>query len=561
MQWFQLEVVPPESPGPLRLCVPPGSLQEKSGYELRLKESVRVQKGLCVHVPCSFSYPWTSWYSSAVLYIYWYRSRDNIQRDYPVASNNPHKPARTETANRFRLLEDPTTNSCSLNISNAKRSDTGSYFFRVERGYDVKYSYTDKKLHLQVTEEPDIHVPERLESGRPTRVTCNLPGSCEGGRPLTFSWVGAALDSLSPQALRSSVLNLTLRPQDHGTNLTCQVKQEGYTVITERTILLNVSYAPRNLTIRIFRNVTAFEILQTTSPLPILEGQALWLLCAADSNPPAELSWFRGSPALNTTPISSTGILELRQVGSEEGEFTCHAWNLLGSQYVSLSLPVHYPPQLLGPSCSWEEEGLHCSCSSRAQPAPSVRWQLGERLLEGNFSNTSFKVTFNSEGPWANSSLSLSEGLSSSLRLSCEAGNVHGAQSATVLLLPGKSVSLAGVVPGALGGAGAMALLSLCSCLIFFCIVKARRKQASRRLKGMDDEDAVMGTIALGSKQKCQPESPPEQALPAGGVPSSGEQQEELHYANLSFHGVQLREPQDPAAASTCEYSEINTTR
>uniref|UniRef100_A0A671EL27 Ig-like domain-containing protein n=1 Tax=Rhinolophus ferrumequinum TaxID=59479 RepID=A0A671EL27_RHIFE len=428
----------------LRLCVPPGSLQEKSGYELRLKESVRVQKGLCVHVPCSFSYPWTSWYSSAVLYIYWYRSRDNIQRDYPVASNNPHKPARTETANRFRLLEDPTTNSCSLNISNAKRSDTGSYFFRVERGYDVKYSYTDKKLHLQVTEEPDIHVPERLESGRPTRVTCNLPGSCEGGRPLTFSWVGAALDSLSPQALRSSVLNLTLRPQDHGTNLTCQVKQEGYTVITERTILLNVSYAPRNLTIRIFRNVTGRKkprlILQTTSPLPILEGQALWLLCAADSNPPAELSWFRGSPALNTTPISSTGILELRQVGSEEGEFTCHAWNLLGSQYVSLSLPVHYPPQLLGPSCSWEEEGLHCSCSSRAQPAPSVRWQLGERLLEGNFSNTSFKVTFNSEGPWANSSLSLSEGLSSSLRLSCEAGNVHGAQSATVLLLPGQGV-------------------------------------------------------------------------------------------------------------------------
>lgn len=78
-------------------------------------------------------------------------------------------------------------------------------------------------------------------SGRPTRVTCNLPGSCEGGRPLTFSWVGAALDSLSPRTLRSSVLNLTLRPQDHGTNLTCQVKQQGYRVPVERTILLNVS--------------------------------------------------------------------------------------------------------------------------------------------------------------------------------------------------------------------------------------------------------------------------------------------------------------------------------
>lgn len=53
--------------------------------------------------------------------------------------------------------------------------------------------------------------------------------------------MGAALDSLNPWALQSSVLNLTLRPRDHGTNLTCQVKEQGYRVITERTILLNVS--------------------------------------------------------------------------------------------------------------------------------------------------------------------------------------------------------------------------------------------------------------------------------------------------------------------------------
>lgn len=134
----------------LRPCVPPGSLQEKQGYELRLKESVTVQEGLCVHVPCSFSYPWNLQSSSEVLHIYWYRNGGNIQRNNLVASNNPDKPVRTETANRFRLLEDLRTNSCSLSISNARRSDTGTYFFRVERGH-VKYTYTDKKLHLQVT--------------------------------------------------------------------------------------------------------------------------------------------------------------------------------------------------------------------------------------------------------------------------------------------------------------------------------------------------------------------------------------------------------------------------
>ena len=86
----------------------------------------------------------------------------------------------------------------------------------------------------------------------------------------------------------------------------------------------------------------ALKILQNTSSLPVQEGQALRLLCVADSNPPAQLSWFRGSPALEVTPISSTGVLELPPVGAaaEEEEFTCRAQNPLGSQNISLSLSV-----------------------------------------------------------------------------------------------------------------------------------------------------------------------------------------------------------------------------
>ncbi|XP_012498800.1 PREDICTED: sialic acid-binding Ig-like lectin 5 [Propithecus coquereli] len=211
--------------------------------------------------------------------------------------------------------------------------------------------------------------------------------------------------------------------------------------------------------------------MQNTSSLPVLEGQALRLLCAADVNPPAHLSWFQGTPALNATPISSTEILELPRVQMEhEGEFTCRAQHPLGSLHVSLSLSVHYPPQLLGPSCSWEAEGLRCSCCSRAQPAASLRWRLGEGLWEGNGSHDPFTATPSSAGPWANSSLNLRGELSSGLRLSCEARNVHGTRSGTVLLLPGKSVLGAGVVPAALAGAGAMALFSVCVCLTFFCV-------------------------------------------------------------------------------------------
>ncbi|XP_045709669.1 LOW QUALITY PROTEIN: sialic acid-binding Ig-like lectin 5 [Phyllostomus hastatus] len=416
-----------------------GSLQEQAGYGLGVQQLVSVQEGLCIHVPCSFSYPWSSWSSSSKLYTYWYRHGDNTVS--AVATNNLNKPLKRETQDRF-LLADPKTNNCSLSIRNVRKTDAGTYVFRVERGRHVKYTYRDKKLTLRVTEltqKPDILIVEPLKSGHPTELTCSLPGSCQGGSAVTFSWVGAAVVSLNHWELHSSVLTFTPRPQDHGTNLTCQVKHQWSLVTTERTIWLNVFYAPQSLTIDMsFRNVTALKIVQDTS-IPILEGESLYLLCVSDSNPPAQLSWFRGSPALNTVPISRTAILELPRVGAgEEGKFTCQARHPLGSRSISLNLSVVYPPRLLGLSCSWENESLHCSCSSRAQPAPSVQWRLGEGFLEGNHSNSSYMVTSSSTGSWANSSLNLREGLSEGLRLSCEAENVHGAQSASVLLLPGQ---------------------------------------------------------------------------------------------------------------------------
>uniref|UniRef100_A0A8C9PTC6 Ig-like domain-containing protein n=1 Tax=Spermophilus dauricus TaxID=99837 RepID=A0A8C9PTC6_SPEDA len=307
----------------------------------------------------------------------------------------------------------------------------------------MHFGYTALPLSSSaLTEKPVIHSLEPLESGRPTSLSCRLPGSCEGGRPLQFSWTGVVTSSMAPRALQSSVLSLTPRPQDHDTNLTCQVKLQGSAVTTERTVQLNVSYAPQNLSVRIlFGNGTGRKALFLTSfPPAFLEGQALVLCCAADSNPAAQLSWFQRSSTQNVSQVSDTGLLDLSRVGAAEGEaFTCQAQNALGSQNVSVRLHRDtFSCELLGPSCSWEAQALLCSCSSCAWPAPSLHWRLGEGLLEGNSGNASLRVTSSSVGPWANSSLSLHGALSSDLRLSCEAQNAHGTQSATVLLLPGQ---------------------------------------------------------------------------------------------------------------------------
>lgn len=359
-----------------------GSLQEDAGYELRVQEQVTVQEGLCVHVPCSFSYPRSSWPARQKPYMNWFRNGDNIHNSWPVATNDPSERVRTETKDRFDLVGNPWENNCSLRIREARRSDQGVYKFHVERDY-LRYTYRDQKLTVQVaalTQKPDIHFLEPLESGSLTHLTCHLLGSCEGGRPLTFSWVGSALDSRDPRTVQSPVLSLTPRLQDHGSNLTCQVQLPGVQGAMERTIRLNVSYAPQLMVTRVFQgNCTVPEMLSNRTSLPILAGQFLSLVCIADSNPPAELSWSREGKALRPSQPSAPGLLELPHVGvDDEGEFTCQARHPLGSQHISFSLSVQRSPS-------------SCDCVTETQEGS---WPLVLTLIRGVLMGAGFLLTY-----------------------------------------------------------------------------------------------------------------------------------------------------------------------
>ncbi|XP_059761419.1 sialic acid-binding Ig-like lectin 13 [Balaenoptera ricei] len=337
-----------------------GSLAQDRRIRLEVRESVTVQEGLCVRVPCSFNYPWSYWDDSVPAHGYWFREGASIYQDPPVATNNPDREVLTETQGRFHLLGDPQTYNCSLDIRDAQRGDTGTYFFRVERGPIVRYSYKENMIFLNVTaltQTPDIRVQGTLESGRPRNITCAVPWACERGTPHTFSWIGAALTSLHPKSPHSSVLTLALRPQDHGTNLTCRVTFPGAGVSTERTVRLNVSYAPQNLDIRIIRgNSTVPEVLGNATSLRVVEGQSLLLVCAVDSNPPARISWARGCLTLSPSQPLDPGVLELPQVVlGDGGELTCRAQHLRGSLRVSLNLVVQdeYKPGCLSSELGW----------------------------------------------------------------------------------------------------------------------------------------------------------------------------------------------------------------
>nr|KAF6274886.1 hypothetical protein mMyoMyo1_002429 [Myotis myotis] len=230
-----------------------GSQAQDERLTLTVQTPVMVQEGLCVFVPCTFTHPGRDWNHLSPAYGYWFQGGANINQDAAVVTNNPARKVQEETQGRFHLLGDPQTNNCSLDIRDARRTDDGLYFFRVERGISQwhKYSYIQNMLSVRVTalsHTPHILNPGPLESGLPRNLTCSVPWACERGTPPIFSWTSAAHSSLGPRTRLSSVLTLTPRSQDHGTNLTCQVHFPAAGVTVETTIQLSVTCAPENPT-------------------------------------------------------------------------------------------------------------------------------------------------------------------------------------------------------------------------------------------------------------------------------------------------------------------------
>ncbi|KAF5917095.1 hypothetical protein HPG69_014022 [Diceros bicornis minor] len=155
-----------------------GSLAQDGRFWLRVQESVTVEEGLCISVPCTFSHPRDYKTDSASTHGSWFREGDDKDQDALVATRNPDRGVQEETQGRFHLLGDPGTYDCSLDIRDARMRDSGTYFFRVERGSYVRYSYKDNLLSVHVTaltQTPDIYIQETLESGHTKNITCAVP--------------------------------------------------------------------------------------------------------------------------------------------------------------------------------------------------------------------------------------------------------------------------------------------------------------------------------------------------------------------------------------------------
>uniref|UniRef100_Q96LC7-9 Isoform 9 of Sialic acid-binding Ig-like lectin 10 n=1 Tax=Homo sapiens TaxID=9606 RepID=Q96LC7-9 len=513
---------------PLLLSSLLGGSQAMDGrFWIRVQESVMVPEGLCISVPCSFSYPRQDWTGSTPAYGYWFKAVTETTKGAPVATNHQSREVEMSTRGRFQLTGDPAKGNCSLVIRDAQMQDESQYFFRVERGSYVRYNFMNDGFFLKVTAltqktvrlrvayaprdlvisisrdntpalepQPQGNVPYlEAQKGQFLRLLC----AADSQPPATLSWVlqNRVLSSSHPWGPRPLGLELPgVKAGDSG-RYTCRA--ENRLGSQQRALDLSVQYPPENLRVMVSQaNRTVLENLGNGTSLPVLEGQSLCLVCVTHSSPPARLSWTQRGQVLSPSQPSDPGVLELPRVQVEhEGEFTCHARHPLGSQHVSLSLSVHYK----------------------------------KGLISTAFSN------------------------------------------------------------GAFLGIGITALLFLCLALIIMKILPKRRTQTetprprfSRHSTILDYINVVptAGPLAQKRNQKATPNSP-RTPLPPGApspeskknqkkqyqlpsfpepksstqAPESQESQEELHYATLNFPGVRPRPEARMPKGTQADYAEV----
>ncbi|XP_065776821.1 sialic acid-binding Ig-like lectin 10 isoform X5 [Muntiacus reevesi] len=542
---------------PLFLAMLWGGSQALDLFKLQVQESVIVQEGLCVVVPCSIFYPSRGWIPTTPAYGFWFRDQ-TPRPSLPVATNKPGQDVDTDTWGRFQLLGNP-SESCSLLIREARLEDSSLYFFRFERGDYVKYNFMEYKFYLQVT-------------------------------------------GTSPRTSYFSELTFTPRPQDHNTELTCRVDFSGEGVSTQNTVRLSVAYAPKDLVISISdTDEPALEPRGESPHLEVKKGQSLRLLCAADSLPLATLSWTLQDRVLSWShPLGSTTLeLALPGVKAEDaGRYTCRAENRLGFLSRSLDLSVRYAPENLKVVVSRANhtalENLESGASLRVLEGQSLR------LLCVAHGNPPAQLSWTQRGRTVSPSQPSDPGVLELPQIqteqegefTCRAQNPLGSQNISLSLsvVYEKGLASRAFSSGVSLGTGVTTLLFLCFILILVRALRKKWTQAeaprsrfSRRSTILDYINVIpkASPLVKARKQKAKPSSP-SQPPPDGHSPEARKNQkelhlvshncpgpksspqaseaennqEELHYAVLNFPGLRPWETQRPKGTHP-EYAEI----
>ncbi|ROJ08958.1 B-cell receptor CD22 [Anabarilius grahami] len=251
-----------------------------------------------------------------------------------------------------------------------------------------------------------VETQQRVKEGDSVTLTCK--SSCSLTEQTTFIWYRNT-QRFTEGIVKENQLHLqSVSHSDEG-NYRCAVR--GHDHLISPAVHLDVEYPPKSVSVSI-------------SPSgEIVSGDSVTLNCSSDSNPPAEISWFKGE-----TLVRSGRIFSISNISSDHsGEYKCRSRNKLGEKDSdTVMLNVMYPPKSVSVSISPSGEivsgdsvTLNCSSDSNP-PALNFSWfKENETSAVGSgqsFSISSFSSSFSG-------------------RFYCEAQNKYGSQrSASVSL-------------------------------------------------------------------------------------------------------------------------------
>ncbi|XP_069496506.1 sialic acid-binding Ig-like lectin 13 [Ambystoma mexicanum] len=227
-----------------------GCVCQIGSYRVNASRSVKVQAGLCVFIPCTFTYPPTQTLSK-MAHGYWCRDlgAEQFRRVTPI--NDPNAQAVSqETAGRFHFMGDLSKNDCSLGISSAKMQDQGTYFFRIEDVFRYSYKMPMTEITVQkLTEKPVITLPGALVEGITALATCTFPKKCSGEPPkniqermLNIQHSQSNTTITLEDGTQSHMSTMALKPSrtQHNTLLTCEVVFPLANVYSKQVVLLTI---------------------------------------------------------------------------------------------------------------------------------------------------------------------------------------------------------------------------------------------------------------------------------------------------------------------------------
>uniref|UniRef100_A0A8C2ID82 B-cell receptor CD22 n=1 Tax=Cyprinus carpio TaxID=7962 RepID=A0A8C2ID82_CYPCA len=298
-------------------------------------------KDSSVIMSCTYTYP----IGYQIKKVFWTKGPvENVE--FPDLSEDP------EYSQRLQYLGDQQQN-CTIRLSHVTQKDSHKYYFRFTTNVTDGKWIGKTGVSLTVT-DLQVESPETVTEGQNVSLTCK--SSCALTDRATFIWYRNSQPLTERRDRNNQLLLQSVRREDAG-RYSCAL--HGHTYISP-AVQLNVMFS-------------------INGSAEIMEGDSVTLNCSSDSNPPAEISWFKEEMF-----VGSGRIYNISKISSNHsGEYKCKSRNEHGEKYFdSVILNVTYPPRSVSVSISpsgeiVEGDSVTLSCSSDSNPPAEISWFKG----------------------------------------------------------------------------------------------------------------------------------------------------------------------------------------